>query len=162
MELARGAKALDRLADRWAQGYIHIEVLGERWLTADRDGDDLTDVGSRMSGETLNELPRTPHKDPERIAMDTVHATQEGSSLYKHHGIGSSESLPLSTSSQSARESVVEFLGHIDESLAEGINTYTLPRDRGPFDGYRMRNYLPQMGPDERQLHAGQRQPEVC
>ncbi|OBT71747.1 hypothetical protein VF21_09628 [Pseudogymnoascus sp. 05NY08] len=160
MELARGAKALDRLADRWAQGYIHIDDPRTRDLTVDRDGDGMTDVESRMSGETLNELPRMPKPDPERVASETIHAGQEGSFHYKQQGLGSSESIPLSTSSQSPRTSVFEFIGHIDGNLADGTIT-SPPRDRGPFDGYRVHNYTPQMVRDELQLHAHQRQTMV-
>ncbi|KFY80501.1 hypothetical protein V499_00679 [Pseudogymnoascus sp. VKM F-103] len=160
MELARGAKALDRLADRWAQGYIHIDDPRARDLTVDGVGDGMTDVESRMSGETLNEPPRMPKTDPERVALDTVHAGQEGSFHYKQHGLGSSESLPLSTSSQSPRTSVFEFLGRIDGNLADGTIT-SPPRERGPFDGYRLHNYTLQMDPGGHQLHAHQRQTVV-
>ncbi|OBT44451.1 hypothetical protein VE00_05922 [Pseudogymnoascus sp. WSF 3629] len=161
MELARGAKALDRLADRWAQGYIHIDDPRARDLTVYGVSDNMTDVESRMSGETLNGSPTMPPKDPEQVALDTAHAQQEGPFHYSQGGLGSSESLPLSTSSQSVRGSVVGFLGNIDESVDKGINTYILPRDTGPFNAYRMRNYIPQMDSEERQLHADQRQTVV-
>jgi hypothetical protein len=160
MELARGAKALDRLADRWAQGYIHIDDPRAQDLTVDGVRDGMADVESRMSGETLNEPPRMPKTDRERVAFYTIHAGQEGSFHYKQHGLGSSESLPLSTSSQSPRTSVFEFLGRIDGNLADGTKT-SPPKERGPFDGYRMHNYTLQMDPGGHQLHAHQRQTVV-
>lgn len=162
VELARVAKALDGLADRRAHRYTHIDASGKRGsTTADQDGDDMTDVESRMSGDTLNELPGMPRRDPERIAMDTIHAGHEVPFHYKWNDIGSSESLQLSISSQSARTSVIEFVSHIG-NLADGTTTYTPPRDRGPFDGYRARHDTPQMDPDERQLHPYERQSKVC
>lgn len=162
-ELARVAKALDGLADRRAHRYTHIDASEKRGsTTASRDGDAMTDVESRMSGDTLNELLRMPRRDPERIALDTIYAGHGVPFHYNWNNIGSSESLPLSISSQSARTSIIEFVNHIGGGVADGTATYTSPRDRGPFDGYRARHNTPQMDPDERQLHPYERQSKVC
>lgn len=160
VELARVAKAVDGLADRRAHRYTHIDASGKRGsTTVVRDDDDMTDVESGMSGDTLNKLLRMPGRDPERIASDTKYADQDVPFYYKWNGIGSSESVQLSISSQSARTSVIEFVSHIG---ADGTITHTPPRDRGPFDGYRARHNTPQMDPDERQLHPYEFQSKVC
>ncbi|KFY87550.1 hypothetical protein V500_06895 [Pseudogymnoascus sp. VKM F-4518 (FW-2643)] len=148
VELARVAKALDGLADRRANRYTRIDASGKLGsTTSDRGGDDMTDVESCISGDTLNELLAMLRRDPERIAMDTIYADQDVPFYYKWNGIGSSESVQLSISSQSPRTSVIEFVSHTG---ADGTTTYTPPRDRGPFDGYRARHNTPQMDPDER------------
>lgn len=153
VEVARGANALDRLADRRALGYIHTDASVKRASTVDRDVEDMTDVESWMSGDTLNELPRIPRRDLESVALNTSHAEQgspsPSPSPYKWNHIGSSDSLQLSNESLSPRGSVADFAGKIDGCIADGTNAYTLPRDRGPYNGYRARHNTPQMDPDE-------------
>lgn len=163
VELARGAKALDRLANRRAQGYDHIEASasGTRALTLDQNVDKMTDGKPVIPNETINKLPGTPWKDPEQIAWDTMHAQQKDPFNYKQTGLGSSESLTLSKSSRSPRTSLCEFSALIDAAVADGTIPCIPPTDRGPFHGYPVRNNTPQMDPDECQLHQDQDQSEL-
>lgn len=160
VEVGKAAKAtLDRLADRRAQEHIPTGDDEVPDSTADQYSDVMTDAESLMSGYTSHKLPRMRKTDPKRIAFDTRHAGQEDPFRYKQ-SVGSSESLQLSTSSRSARTSIIECC-HIDVNLTEGITNFSPPRNRGPFNGNCVGNYTFQIDADGHRKRPGNRQPVI-
>ncbi|KFX95020.1 hypothetical protein V490_04044 [Pseudogymnoascus sp. VKM F-3557] len=166
VELGRGARALERLADHRNHGYIPIAddipiADGSRTplLMEDRD---TSDTESRMSKDLEKQHPRRPRR-PRRsrisIALETMHAEQAAPVRYGWDRVGSKGSIQLTTDSMSVRDSVADFVGSFgDGTLADDNITYTLPRDRGPYHSGRWYNELPQMDP-ENQSDSGENQP---
>ncbi|KFY32504.1 hypothetical protein V493_00125 [Pseudogymnoascus sp. VKM F-4281 (FW-2241)] len=155
VEVGKAAKAtLDRLADRRAQEYIPTGDAEMSDSTAYQYNNVMTDAESLPE-----ELPGMPKPDPEWIDFDTRHAGQEDPFRYKQ-SVGSSDSLQLSTSSRSARTSIIECC-HIDVNLTEGITNYTPPRNRGPFNGHCVGNYTFQIDADGHRKRPGNRQSVV-
>ncbi|OBT66663.1 hypothetical protein VE03_03938 [Pseudogymnoascus sp. 23342-1-I1] len=164
VELARGAKALERLADHRRQGYLNF-------------GDDPRTPTLVEDGTT--EASWRPRRSPGSIALETEYAEQAAPLHSGRNRVRSPDSLQLSTSSISARESVVGLVDSIGGFFANETITYTLPRERGPYYpscyGSRCCNYMPEADPgeyqsdpeeqselDEHQLDLDERrQPEV-
>lgn len=135
VELARGARALERLADYRRQGYLDFSDHGRTPILSE-DPDGTTDVQSITPSSSIDDPPairrtlQRPWKTPGSIDLETAHAEQAAPHRLGGSRVGSWYS--LSTSSMSVRGSLADFLGGIDGSFAGSI-ACTLPRERGPY-----------------------------
>lgn len=132
VEIARAARALERLADR-RQGYVDFgDDPRTSMLTVDQYS--MTDAEPGTPSDSIDNPPAIwrPRRSPESIAFGTIHTKQAAPVRHGWNRVGRSGSIQLTTSSISGRESLVDLLSGIDGLLA-GSRTCTLPRERGPY-----------------------------